>query len=166
MIRWTCSPNCIFKFFALYSLEKRPLGRNNREQTVLKWVGGWEVKWHQGSFQWRLISGLCAWGWSLSEHINLRTGEIHHAFFCISKCQFGTDHGSSSLRATRICTASHLQPPHFQPSGVSSPLPAESQLQSVRLPELQAWVTACTTPALVTAYMNAVSLLPARTQHT
>jgi hypothetical protein len=64
-------------------------------------------------------------------------------------------------------TGTHLQPPHFQPSGVSRPLPVESQLQSVRLPELQACVTACTTPALVTAYMKAVSLLPAQTtQHT
>jgi len=60
-------------------------------------------------------------------------------------------------------TGAHLQPPHFQPSGVSRPLPVESQLQSVRLPELQACVTACTTPALVTAYTKAVSLLPAHT---
>jgi len=64
-------------------------------------------------------------------------------------------------------TGAHLQPPHFQPSGVSRPLLEESQLQSVRLPELQACVTAWTTPALVTAYMKAVSLLPAQTtQHT
>ena len=64
-------------------------------------------------------------------------------------------------------TGAHLQPPHFQPSGVCSPLLEESQLQSVRLPELQACVTAWTTPALVTAYMKAVSLLPAQTtQHT
>jgi hypothetical protein len=39
-------------------------------------------------------------------------------------------------------TGAYLQPPHFQPSGVSRPLPVESQLQSVRLPELQACVTA------------------------
>jgi hypothetical protein len=64
-------------------------------------------------------------------------------------------------------TGAHLQPPHFQPSGISWPLLEESQLQSVRLPELHACVTAWTTPALVTAYMKAVSLLPAQTtQHT
>ena len=89
-------------------------------------------------------------------------------------CAVGAEY--SSIILVNLCliqlmvhkmTVAHLQPPHFQPSGVSSPFPVESQLQSVRLPELQACVTAWTTPALVTAYMKAVSLLPAQTtQHT
>jgi hypothetical protein len=45
----------------------------------------------------------------------------------------------------------YLQPPHFQPSRVDRPCLLESQLQSVKFPELHACVTECTTPALVTA---------------
>lgn len=54
----------------------------------------------------------------------------------------------------------YLQPPHFHPSGVVCPCCIESQLHSVSLPELHAFVIEYTTPALVIAYMKAVSLLP------